>query len=173
MANIDAQLYAATLSENQLQATQKNLAHQPNFAQALLITPEFPQQYAAHFDQIILCYVLMYIPSSERITFFKNLHRLLKPNGQLIIVNEPVTEEPKPNMLCPNCSAAFAAIGPAAITTHETVHPFAQSAGFTLVKKRTFRTYAPCENRWQQMLSIVWNALTPKPFTDLLWVYQT
>lgn len=102
-------LYGCADEPSQVETTKQRLQNQSNFVTAELISDEFFNQYAHHFDIIDLTHIWCNVPPAVEQAWLTKILGLLAPGGYLCI-NDCYNYLPQRDNLCPHCGAFFARV---------------------------------------------------------------
>ena len=101
-------LYGCADEPSQVETTKQRLQNQSNFVTAELISDEFFNQYAHHFDIIDLTHIWCNVPPAVEQAWLTKILSLLAPGGYLCVNDCTSFSLPQHDCLCPHCGAFFA-----------------------------------------------------------------
>ena len=100
-------LYGCADEPSQVETTKQRLQNQSNFVTAELISDEFFNQYAHHFDIIDLTHIWCNVPPAVEQAWLTKILSLLAPGGYLCVNDCTSFSLPQRDTLCPHCGAFF------------------------------------------------------------------
>jgi len=102
-----AKTHAADFSESSLDATRAKVAHHPNFTGATLLG-ELPSPLeSGRFDVVFFIETIEHLLPDDLHATLKELARVLKPNGLLVITTRNEEDLDFEKVPCPDCGGVF------------------------------------------------------------------